>query len=168
MRSRISRFAWSSRRRRVASVVTLLALISASVAAAAFIIYSGGSGTAQGQFDTSQTQDALTFVAEPTIPGSVTISPLSPGGSGDLSLRVTNNTAAVVDITGVTATFDTTPAVCASHLSINAAAFTATPIPANASGVYWDVNGAVSADASTPGSCADGSFTANLTATTNP
>jgi hypothetical protein len=101
-------------RRRLLISTALMALIIPAASYAAWSYFSGGSGTASGQLSTATRSDALTFTAD----GSAVTSDASPttyaspGGTGDLGVRVTNTAGVTENITGVTGTIVSTPANC--------------------------------------------------------
>jgi hypothetical protein len=151
-------------KRRALIFGALLALATASAAIAAWIVFTGGSGPAAGKFSTAQQQNAVTFTADST--GVVTT--VDPNQDGDLAFLVTNNAGVPETITGASGSFITTPAECASHLSVNSAAFNGKNVVAGANATPMRVQNAVHADASTPFTCSGAEFTVNLTVTTSP
>jgi len=153
---------FGTRRRKAASAVCLLFLISGS-AFAAWAIVSGGSGPAAGKFQTATTSNALVFAATP----SLVTQPLAPSVTGDLGVTITNNATVAESISSITATFTSSPTDCASHLTFLPTPFVGVSVGAGAS-LPLDALQTVHADATLPVDCSAGSFTAALTAVTNP
>ena len=155
--------------KRKAVLIPLLLLIGAGTAFAAWFIYSGGSGAGAGKFGNTTTTDAITFTADP----ASVVTPLSPGTTGDLALTMTNNDpSASHTITGVTDGVSTSPSECASHITVNQTALNQylvnVPVAKGTTNSPVDIPGALTADGSLPATCANGSITVTLTATTNP
>lgn len=146
------------------AVVLAAGLVFAGSALAAWIIFTGGQGTAQGSFGSATTNPAL------TITDLGTPSPVSgPSGGGKVLVVVNNvNPNNVAEtITGETDTFTSTPADCASHLSVQGnSPLVGTIVPANGSTPTEVI--LIAADNSLPGDCPNGSFTMHISLTSNP
>lgn len=160
---------WGGRKRRVTSVLAAFLITASTAAAATFILYSGTSGGGQGTFSTASTVGALTLTtANSPILGPGDVSPV-------LQMTATNNDPVNAHgVSTLTETFTSTPAPCASFLTlqnkaslvlaINDGAGAATIIPA-ASSRPLHIDGAVPANATVtlgaaaPSSCASGTWT---------
>ena len=162
----------SFKKSKALAFVAGLALAAAAGAAAAFLIYSGLSGGSSGNFSSNaSTQSALIVSSD----GSV--GALDAGGTVIMPIRVTNADGNDQHILSANATpsFTATPSVCASHLSVGAYTdpVSGNPSQAFAAGTSYgpgqarQVQVAIVADASTPGVCANGSYTVSWTATTS-
>jgi hypothetical protein len=166
-------YSWTRGTRRRTVVAAIIAALALSgTAFAAWTYFTGGSGTAYGKFGNATATNALTFTQDSALFASANGVPVAPGQDGDLALRVTNLAGVLENVTGLTATFTTVPAACASHLSLNPSGSGTgnylIAIPANANNQAWLITGALHADASTPTSCANGDVSVALTATTQP
>jgi len=153
----------SWRRRTQAVAVLVAALAFAGAAAAAWIIYTGGSGSAQGSFGSATQTNPAVLITD--MGNSTPVS--GPGGSGTVKVQATNNNPNSAEtITSETDTFTSTPADCAAHLSTppNSLVGTVLPIGGNAGGVSYQIN----ADSSLPQDCVNGSYTLNISVTTSP
>ncbi len=161
------RFLFGTRRRVVVTaMLAMLALPGAAIAA--FIIYNGLTGSATGSFGSASTTAALTVTQNGPVPNI-----LGPGDTETMPLTATSNdpSNSHTVTSNVTGSFSSTPAVCATHLSLNDPGFsgpgtgfagkTVTPL-----GTY---NGVVTihADATIPSSCASGSYSVTLSAPTD-
>jgi hypothetical protein len=155
----------SWRRRTQLGVGLVAALVFAGGALAAWIVYTGGQGTATGSFGSATTNPALTIT---DLHSGIPIS--GPGTSGTLKIVVNNvNPNNVAEtITGETDTFTSSPSDCASHLSVpnNGSPLIGTVVPANGSTPTEIMN--VAADSSLPGDCPNGSYTLQISLTSNP
>lgn len=157
----------SWRRRTQIAVVLVAALVIASSAFAAWVVFTGGQGTAQGSFGSaSSTNPALTILDEGggvPIPG-----PQSQSGTVVIKVDNVNPTNVAETITGETDTFTSTPADCASHLSVpnNGSPLVGMVVPPG--GSIGPVSVSIAADASLPGDCSNGSFTIHISLTTSP
>ncbi len=141
----------------LASIIASLVL--AGGAAAAWIIYSGIGGTGNGSFAASSTIDAI------DINGGTPSGPLGPGASVSLPLTLVNNDTVDHRTNTVTATFSTTPTVCASHLSsADVGNLNAITIPG---GGTMSRSITVTSDGSTPIACASGTWTVAFAGTLN-
>jgi hypothetical protein len=143
----------ATRRRKVAAVTAVLALVCVSVAAAAWLV-------------TSLNGNGRTKVASLSVP-SIAMPPsfsgagnLFPGGNGDVQVNITNPNNVPLNIVGIlgsTATFTpTNPATCPpSNFTLNASGVSATPstVPANASGFAVTLNNLVHLAASADTLC---------------
>lgn len=167
-----------SRRKTALISILATALVCAACAAAAWIVYTGLSGTGGSEIGTpSQTLGAIEVAFDtPYFTGSDT--PLSPGQSGSLVLVAQNDdpndgeTISSVSVGSITSSVNG----CASHITANTStiqsALVGQTIPKGASfGNGSDVihvPAALSADASLPASCAGATVNVALTGATAP
>lgn len=171
-------YSWSrGTRRRTAVVASVLALVLAGTAAAAWIIFTGAQGSSYGKFGTAQTNTAIVFTQDSALFASSNGVAVVPGTSGDVALdlnNVTTGTVSLNSVSGDTTTFvDSAHPACASHLTLNTAAFNAAlpfAVSPGATGPShtWLVPGAISADASTPAVCSGDPLQINLVGLTTP
>ena len=144
-------------------------LVIAGTAAASWIIYTGATGVASGQqFAVATTNTAVTLAND--APKVNQFSGLAPGGTESTYALITNNTVPAVaeSITGGSAVFASTPSDCASHLSLNPAAFPIA-VPATDSSTEHLLSNFIKADATLPNDCSGGSWTiTSMNLTTNP
>lgn len=149
-----------TRTRKVLALLSVMAVFGGGSALAAWIIYSGGHGTSSGTITTATMQDAVTVSQDPSNNTPVA----GPGQTGTDTIDFTNKSGVDETITGATATITSTPADCASHLSVNSSALTGRDVPTN--GSFYSTT--VSADSSLPTDCSGGSYTINWVLTTSP
>lgn len=157
----------SSRRGRVFAALSVLALVTTATAVA-FVVFNGVGGSSSGTFTSTVTNQGAITVSDD---GAGT--PLDAGSVMDEPIKLTNNTSASHQTTATpTVTFqDAAHPTCASHLSVtgwkdsNGSAI-------NPSGQTWTANEVkhwkvtISADATTPATCAGDSWTATYAGTT--
>ncbi len=152
-------------RRKVLVISIIGALVLAGAAVAAFILYSGTNGSANGNFTSNQTtQAALTISNGGSVPDLQ-----GPGDSEQMPVLITNNNPNATEAaTAVTATFTSTPSECASHLSYASIAghgINGDSIPAGGSDTQPVL---ISADATLPMTCRTGSYTVTFTGGSTP
>jgi hypothetical protein len=178
--NRIKHLFFGSRKRAVISVVAAFLTATATASAALFLLFSGASGGANGTFATTTTSGALTYFA-------TALPALGPGDvSAPIQFSVTNNDPAKAHGVGpLTATFTSTPSICAASLSIqNVAQLTAATnydapsgivfagIPAGSGrNLFTDsvppaTGVTVTLAANAPPECANGTWSLALTGTT--
>ena len=154
----------SWRRQTQIAVGLVAALVFAGGAFAAWAIFTGGQGTAQGSFGSATTNPAL------TITDLGTPSPVSgPSGGGKVLVAVNNvNPNNVAEtITGETDTFTSTPSDCAAHLSVQGnSPLVGAIVPPSGSTPPEVI--LIAADSSLPGDCPNGTFTLHISLTSNP
>lgn len=150
---------WSTRRRKVATVVASLALLGAGVAVAAWLV--NATGTGQGR---------TASLAAPTIAVGTASGPgCLPGGDCDAAVKITNSNAVPLTITtiadGGTPT-QFTGSCLASNLTVNAGAVTGgVTVPANASNAPVVIPNAYHLSATAPSTCQGDTFTKGMTLT---
>lgn len=145
--------------RRKALTATVTALVLVGSATAAFLVYTGAEGTANGTFGNSEETAAFTITGtnEPV---------LVPGQLTTLNLSITNNDPdsahTIVDLNGTA--FTSTPADCASFLVIPAGfdGVTGSYAPGETRPGTLDIQ----AVAATPLTCAGATWAINFNATT--
>jgi hypothetical protein len=154
----------SWRRRTQLAVVLVAALVFASAALAGWVIFTGGQGTVQGSFGSATaTNPALTIT---DLGGGAPVA--GPNSPGTVKLTVNNvNPSNVAEtITGETDTFTSSPADCASHLSVQTSPLVGTFIPAGGSSGTAIIT--VVADGSLPNDCPNATFALHVNLTSNP
>lgn len=157
----VARWVWATRARKVTTLGSLAAFAVASTAVAAFIFFSGASGTTQGTIETATINAALT-VSEFAAP-----SPVPVGGSTTATVKIKNVDTATHTLTALTGAFSSSPSQCASHLSYTWPG--GTPVGTQyLAGQTVNTQIAYAADASTPQSCSAATWTVAWTGTTNP
>jgi hypothetical protein len=164
MRQRITNL---RRRYPVAFGLGLGIFLAAGAAAAAFVIYSlniGGTGT--GQFAAGTTQSAVQISETGTAPA------LDSGTQVNMAIHAVNidpDHQHMINVVGGTFTTKTAggaddTSTCASHLSTGTSTLDGTNLTL---GGTADGTIPIKADATTPGSCAAGSYTVTFTGTTS-
>jgi hypothetical protein len=131
------------------------------VAVAAFGIFTGADGSGQGTYGPSTPQVALTFTGatQPVLTG--------PGDAKVMTINAVNHdTTAAHSLNTLTATFSSTPASCASHLSMGTVTFIGANFAPNFNASPGSVT--VTTDATTPVACASGTWSVTFTGTTTP
>jgi hypothetical protein len=157
-------------RRRVVIVAMVLALVVSGSALAAWIIFTGATGSSTGKFGASTNGGAaVTIVA-----GHTQATCSAPGTTCDLITSMTNNAGVAEQIVAAASqpanavSFTSTPVECASHLTLNSA-YAGTSVPANAtSSTDVTLTGLLKVDATLPATCSNGTFTATLNLATTP
>ena len=161
---------WIVKKHRVVSAVVGAALAMSVGAAAAWVVFTGLSGTGGGKFTTATGGVALTLTAE--TPSSSADYIQGPGQKGAIRASIVNNAGVPETIASVTAdSIATTPAECASHLTFDSAAFmtqAANLGPIGTGGVDTTFPNTLVADSSLPSTCSDGTVTVTLSGTTTP
>ena len=160
---RFRAFAWGTRKRKAASLIAAF-LLTTGTALAAWAILSGGHGTSTGTIGGTTVSDALTLTTQ-----AAGVPVAGPGQDGTTWPKVTNANTVPVSIVTATPTITSSPAECASHLTIpdRTPLTEHTPFPASAgtgSGTVLTVH----ADASLPLACADGTYSVAWVVTTSP
>lgn len=158
-------------RRKRTLVLIVVGLLATASAAWAFSVLTGVGGSTGGNFTTTvNSSPAITVATNGTVPD------LDAGQFIDVPVKITN-TASVSETLTSTASFSftTTPAACASHLTFTGQDpdGTGTNNGLSSGRVYSPGQVVtemvrVTADASTPATCAGGTWSAAITATTNP
>lgn len=155
-----------TRKRKATSAIVAALFLLAGSAVAAFLIFSGADGSGSGSFSAAQQSSALTFTgtSSPQLAG--------PGDQQPMNLNVKNNDpgAAHSLVGNLGAAFTSTPPECAAHLSVlpygQGSVNGVNPVPAGFSGgTVAPIT--VKADATTPMSCASGSFSVVFSGTTS-
>ncbi len=148
--------------RRIAFIVGVFT-VGVGTAAAAWLIYSGITGSGSGKVGTPTTIGALTFVPIPNT------SAVIPGTPGSFDATIHNDSPSAQTITSIAGTFTTnSDPSCASHFTLDSSRFVGTifqPTPAN--GFDWHVANAIVADAGLPAVCAGADITVTVTGTTS-
>lgn len=154
------------KKHRVVSAIFGAALFMSVGAAAAFLIYSGVTGTPGGSFSnvTSNT-GAIVVTNNGTAPAT-----LSPNSTVDVPLNVTNadpNNSHTIT-SGVTVAFSSNPAACASHLSLSSlTAGVVSNGTVYTAGQVRTADLVIAADSTLPSTCEAGTYTATFTGTTS-
>lgn len=163
-------------RSRTALGVVLGIGLAAGCAFAAWVIYTGVTGTATGKFGTAPTMAALTFATDttntavPVVPCDTGSGATCTGGTlGKIFYVVTDNNGAseTWNTPGVTLTTsdDGAPDLCSTHLFVQASTTFTTSYNNGTSGPQV-IN--YVADPSTPLGCSNATVTATFTGTTSP
>lgn len=150
-------FLFAGKRKLIAA--PLLLLFFAGTAFAAWVVFSGASGSGQGSFASATQQTAIT-IAGTNQPA------LAPGASTPLQVSLTNNDPNNAHtLSGFTATFTAVPSNCASFLSEGPDSISGQSVPAGGT-----TNGTVMINlaSNAPVSCANGSWSISFTGTTSP
>lgn len=151
-----------TRRRRVAAIAASLGLLATTgVAVAAFVFFTGASGTTQGTIETATLNTAITvseFAAPPPIP---------VGGSSNGTTRLQNVDTVAHTLTALTGVFSSTPSQCAQYLSYSFGGSNPVGTPLNA-GQSLNVPTTYSATAAVPASCSAATWSVAWTGTTSP
>jgi hypothetical protein len=154
----VRRLVFGSRRRKiVAAGVGALAVAGAAVAA--FLVFSGATGSGSGSFEAGSTTPAIeiTGTSQPV---------LSPGVNAAMNVSVHNLDAnaahSLTNLEGTT--FSSTPPECASHLAVA----TASIIGSYAANETETGTVTLGADASLPAACAAGTWSVSFGGTTTP
>jgi hypothetical protein len=156
-----------STRRRVVIVAMVAALVLSGSALAAWVIFTGASGTSNGIYSTPTSGAAITITAD-NANGTV----CDPSGCSP-KVKVTNNAGATVAILPGSSqpagavTFTTTPAECAAHMAPNPA-YAGQNVSAGSSGLQVTLTNLVKVDSALPQTCASGSWTATYNLATTP
>jgi hypothetical protein len=154
---------FATRRRKViAAMVAMLAI--PGVALAAWVLYSGASGTITGKTAQTTTATAITITAAspPVLENSGTPVPLN------LTLK-NNDASAARSITSVAAPVVTmVPAACAAHLTVNglSPAVVGQSVPAGAT-VAAQNSASITFAAAAPSTCANADYSIAITGVTN-
>jgi len=150
------------RRRAVATTATLVALLVVGAAVAAFILYTGATGTGSAHVSGSSTLNALSLTEN----GSPE---LAPGSQVTTAFHLINNDpAASHRLDQLTGTITTSPSNCADFItwSSNGGPLVGSTVPAgsaiDADGGFYNVQSAI------PAACANATVTLALTGTTTP
>lgn len=136
--------------------------LAAGAAVAAFVIYSGASGSGGGNFASSSTVDAITLSS----PGAS--SDLNPGGTASLDVFEANNDPNSAEhITSLSSGFTSSPdATCAQHLTTSSLTPLTNVSLGPSQGAVKVATLTITADSALPLSCAGGSWTINFTGQT--
>lgn len=153
-----------ARHRRAVAVLTAIGILVLAGAAWAYFS-SSGSGSGSGSAGSMST---VTLNATAGTPST----PLYPGGTGDVSLEVTNPNAYLVTLVGVALKPGGTITADAGHSGCTTTGVTftnqtglSTTIPQSTSGYRIDLAGAVSMNATSSNGCQGATFTIPVTIT---
>lgn len=148
--------------RRIFMLTIVGVLATASAAFAAWLIYTGASGTATGNFATAGSAGTAITMAPQGTGYDVAV---VPGGTGQgVNWTLTNNDPSQAHtVSGVTATFTTTPQDCGAHMSIPAADLALFNVTVPAGGTTTVSGIHVVADSSLPNDCSGGTWSVQLT-----
>lgn len=152
----------SRKRRIIAAAAVLGALATTGLAVAAFVLFTGASGSTSGTIETATINAAIT-VAENNAG-----SPVPVGGSNSgSSLKLQNVDTAAHQLNTLTGTFSSSPSQCASHLSYSMGGSNPVGTSLNP-GQTLIVPITYSADATVPAACSAATWTLAWTGTTSP
>jgi hypothetical protein len=155
----LKRFMFGSRRRKQITIATVVLLVSAGAAIAAFILYTGLSGSGSAHVQNTSTVGALSVTG--------TNDPeLLAGGNATAHYNIVNNDpGASHQITNATAVITSNPANCASFVTWAGSGLEGIIVPAGGTN-SGDVT--VSLSAATPVSCAGATVSFAISGTTTP
>lgn len=164
---RIKARLWGSRKRRVVSLLAAFALAITGVAAAAFIVFSGASGSQSGSFTSSTTSQTAISISGSTTPSLVP-------GAGDTAFPLVFTNADpdnphTITAGTLTPTFSSSIPACTVYLQLGGAyPFNANiVVPAGGTNTTAGAGLMIRAMANTPISCAGATFTVDWVGATS-
>jgi hypothetical protein len=152
-------FLWSSRRRKTATASTLAFLLVAAAAVAAFIVYTGASGSGSAHVQNATTLGAITI-------SSGDNPELSPGATTGQQFQFHNNDpGAAHTVTSLSGNVTSSPSECSGSISFNASGGVGVVLPPSGNDtaiLTWTVSNSI------PASCAGATVNVSLSGTTSP